>query len=89
MTKYEAGQSLDRRASICEWKLKFTFLTKEQMVKFIKLLLKDELYHNFSTYVEEGTSLGQPQYSLELECSWAGNLSRIAKLLEKVDYELD
>ena len=75
------------KASICQWELKFSFKLREQVVEFIKLLLEEDIHHTFTTYDEllETSTI----YVVEIECSWANNLTRIGTLLEKVDYSMD
>ena len=78
------------RASICHWNLQFKFHTKEQCQKFIDLLMKEEIEYHFEYWYEMGDSTTPPDHWVSIkDQAWAKNLSRVAKLLEKVDYEMD
>lgn len=78
------------RASICEWTLAFRFYTKEQCQRFIELLMAEEIDYQFEYYVETGDSSTPPNYRIQIsQMPWASNLKRVAKLLEKVDYEME
>lgn len=78
------------RASICHWNLQFRFHTKEQCQKFIDLLMKEEIDYHFEYWYEMGDSVTPPNYWVSIEDhSWAKNLTRVSKLLEKVDYDMD
>ena len=78
------------RASICEWNLSFRFHTKEQCQDFIQLLMDEEIDYHFEYHVEHGDSSTPPNYCVAIHnMSWARNLKRVAKLLEKVDYEME
>lgn len=75
------------RASICKWELRFSFLCKEQCQKFIKLLMKDSIDFIFS-YEKVMTDTGE-HYVIDVECHWAHNLTKVAKMIEKVDHRMD
>lgn len=75
------------RASICNWGLKVSFLTKEQCQKFIKKFMRLDIPVNFEYYTEEENPT---KHVVAIEgFSWAFNLKKVAKMLESVDYELD
>lgn len=75
------------RASIAHWDLEVRFLCKEQLEKFVKLLLKDELMFNVEIESKEGDSVTPTEYIVSIyDMSWANNLTRVGKMLEKVDY---
>lgn len=77
--------TINGRASICHWTLSVSFKTKEQTVKALKKILKEDIDFPVS-YRTEMTSDGY-QYFLDIDdMSWAANLSTVAKILEKVDY---
>ena len=75
------------RASICEWELSFRFLTKEQCNRFIIEYLKEEIPVNFAYEEIAGDGKTPTQFVVSIEASsWANNLSRVAEILESVDY---
>lgn len=80
--------TVGRRASICQWDLSFRFFTKDQCEKFIIEYMKEEIPINFS-YREEMSDGSQPNsHIIDIdEMCWANNLTRIAKILELVDYQ--
>lgn len=75
------------RASICQWELEFYFLDKDQVRKFIKLLMKEEVDYNFE--YEKTLDETRERHYVTVRGHWANNLVRVAKLAEKVDYTLD
>lgn len=74
----------DSRASVCQWKLRFMFLLKEQCEEFITAYLKQEIPLDFS-FKEEMTD-NSNIYVIQVEGSWANNLSEVGRLLEAVDH---
>jgi hypothetical protein len=82
--KYPSGQPCDNyRASICSWELEFSFLTREQCLKFINLWLTEFLPPTKITYQENSDDT----HSVLIENGgWAHNLTRLAELLELCDY---
>lgn len=71
-------------ADVCQWQLQFTFRDDRRCKKFIKQLLKLPfvLKTTYSSYFD-----GQhEQYQIEIEGSLAKNLTKVAKMMEKVDY---
>jgi len=71
-------------ADVCQWQLQFTFRDDRRCKKFIKQLLKLPfvLKTSYSSYFD-----GQhEQYQVEIEGSWAKNLTKVSKMIEKVDY---
>lgn len=79
------------RASICEWTLEFKFLTREQCLKFINLYLKDfDHAHNikYDYIIGDSVTIGEHWVTIE-DVSWANNLTRVGKLLEKCDYRME
>lgn len=84
----EYKPTVDGRASICEWDLKVTFKSKEQVKAIIKKIIEYEIDVNFS-YRSEMTAL-DVVHILEIEnFSWASNLVSIAKDIEKCDYYVE
>jgi len=73
------------RASICTWELEFYFRDKDQIRKFVKLLMKDEIDFDFE-YEKVLDDLSELHY-ITVKGSWANNLVRVAKLAAKVDYK--
>lgn len=73
------------RASICTWELEFYFRTKEQIHKFIDLLMKEEIDYNFEfeKVFDNTTHL----YYITVSGSWAHCLMRVAELIKEVDYQ--
>lgn len=73
------------RASICNWSLEFSFRTRQQVVKFIDLLLKDEIDFHFEyEYIMTDKDY---LYTVRIhDMSWADNLQRVAGYLKEVDY---
>lgn len=78
-------------ASICTWSLEFKFLTREQCQKFINLYLDEFEYANNIKYeMVAGDSFTKNEHWVTIEeSSWANNLSRVGKLLEKCDYQME
>jgi hypothetical protein len=78
------------RASICTWALTFQFLTKEQCSRFIAEYLKEEIPINFGYKQISGDSKTATVHVVEIQTSsWANNLTRVAEILESVDYYMD
>jgi len=75
---------INGRASICTWDLNFYFLDKTQVIKFIELLLADEIDFDF-TYEKDRVD-DQERHYVTVTSSWANNLVRVAKMAKKVDY---
>lgn len=77
-------------ASICNWNLSFRFYTREQAQKFINLYLNEfESADNISYTLIAGDSLTKDEHWVNIEhMSWANNLTRVGKLLEKCDYQM-
>lgn len=77
------------RASICTWDLEFKFLTREQCKKFINLYLDEfEWSDNIKYEMVVGDSMTKDEHWVTIEnSSWANNLTRVGKLLEKCDYQ--
>jgi hypothetical protein len=75
------------RASICTWELEFYFLSKEQIRKFINLLMNDEIDFDFEyeKILDETSTL----HYIRISGSWANNLARIAEMAAEVDYKYD
>lgn len=76
-------------ASVCTWSLEFKFLTREQCKKFINLFLDEFEFANNIKYDKiTGDSITKDEHWVTIEdFSWANNLTRVGKLLEKCDYE--
>jgi hypothetical protein len=89
MKKKELYQPVvGRRASICHWTLTFSFYTKEQCEKFITEYMKEEIPINFNYRTSINDSTNPMQHIIDIEdMSWANNLTTVAKILEKVDYQ--
>lgn len=73
-------------ASICNWSLRASFLTKEQAAKAVRKILKEEIDFNVSYEPEMGGTRTHHVVSVE-DMPWATNLSTVAKILESVDYD--
>lgn len=73
------------RASICTWELEFYFRDKDQIRRFIKLLMNDEVDFDFEyeKVLDETSEL----HYITVKGSWANNLVRVAKMAKKVDYK--
>ena len=75
-------------ASICDWHLQVTFGTREQAHGFIRDYLSeggDALSFNYDEdFVHDGT-----RYIIQIDASWAANLSHVAALLERWDHDMD
>ena len=76
---------VNNRASICAWELEFSFLEKEQVTRFIKKLMKDEINFNFEYYYDFNSE-GREAHFVNVKGSWANNLLRISEILTEVDY---
>ena len=75
---------VNNRASICQWELEFSFREKDQIRKFIKLLVDDDVDFDFECRKElDSTS---EVYYINITGSWANNLVRVAKMADTVDY---
>ena len=81
-------QTVNGRASICEWSLKATFKTKEQAVKAIKELLEQDIHFPLS-YEVDFVDSGHTHSIVIDDMPWAGNLKTVAKILQRVDYRMD
>lgn len=78
------------KASICHWNLQFRFYTKDQCKKFIKLLMKENVNYHYEYWYVMGDSSNPSEYWISIKDQpWANNLVRIAKILQKVDYEFE
>lgn len=89
MTKhFEKSQPVIRnRACVIHTDLEITFLSKEQLELFTAEFLKDNEYPNFEIETAPGDSLELTKYTVSIyDTPWANNLTKIAKLLEKYDY---
>lgn len=73
------------RASICDWELEFFFLTKEQIQKFINLLMAEELSYDFE--YEKVLDDKSTRYYITVRGNWANSLIRVAELVKEVDYQ--
>lgn len=82
----EISPSVNGRASICTWELEFHFLEKKQVKRFIKMLMNDAIDFDFEVY-KDTNSEDRMAHFVVVRCSWANNLKRVAKYLQKVDYE--
>lgn len=85
---FKAGQPVARgsRSSVVHWDLTIRFTVKEQLVKFTNLLVKEEINYNFEVeMINAGSSDEQWELTIYDMC-WANNLTRISKLLDRVDY---
>lgn len=83
------GPTVRGRASICQWTLEFRFYDKAQCSKFIELYMNLECTgsDNIKYEVFRGDSLTLDEHWVTIEDgTWANNLTRIAQMLEKVDY---
>jgi hypothetical protein len=83
--KYVVGN----KASVCTWELTFSFLCKKQVDKFIRLLLKDcvDMY-TITFEVWSDYKDNRDNHYVTVSSSWAHNITRVAKMLEKVDYKM-
>ena len=73
------------RASICTWELEFYYRDKDQIRKFIDLLLADEVDFDFE-YEKRLDDTHELHY-IVVTGSWANNLVRVAKMADTVDYK--
>ena len=73
------------RASICAWELEFCYRDKDQIRKFIDLLMSDEIDFNFE-YEKRIEHIHELHY-IVVTSSWANNLVRVAKMADAVDYK--
>lgn len=73
------------RASICDWELVFSFRDKAQINNFVQLLMQDEIDFAFE-YEKELDETSELHY-ITVRGHWSNNLTRIAKMLEEVDYK--
>lgn len=93
MTKKKAPYQPTVRgsASVCTWTLEFKFLTREQCQKFIGLYLDEfEYATNIKYEMTVGDSFTKNEHYITIEHgSWANNLTRVGKLLEKCDYQME
>ena len=73
------------RASICTWNLEFYFRDKDQIRRFVELLMNDEVDFDFEyeKVLDETSEL----HYITVKGSWANNLVRVAKMAKKVDYK--
>lgn len=76
------------RASVCRWNLRAEFLTKKQCEQFIIAYMKSEDIPLSFNYCQEMTETSEV-HVLEIEGTWATNLSRVSKLLEEVDHRVN
>ena len=75
-------------ASICHWCLAIRLKNKDQCAKFIQLLMDEPIDYDFK--FNHGYEDNEEIYEIHIKNGiWASNLSQIAKLLEKVDYEFE
>lgn len=74
------------RASICTWELEFYFRTEDQIRKFIKLLMEEEIIFEFQFENGWDSETDSHLYHIYIKGSWADNLVRVAQLAKEVDY---
>ena len=74
------------RASICTWELEFYFRTEDQIRKFIKLLMEEEIIFEFQFENGWDSETDSHLYHIYIKGSWANNLVRVAQLAKEVDY---
>ena len=73
------------RASICTWSLKFYFFEREQALKAVNKILKK--YSYIDIHIETQTVENRDATIVEIvNMSWANNLKYIARLIESCDY---
>jgi len=74
-------------ASICTWELEFYFRDKDQIRRFVKLLMKDEIDFDFEyeKVLDETSEL----HYITVKGSWANNLVRVAKIAAKIAAKVD
>ena len=78
--------------SVCNANLKFSFSSREQSSKFIRLFLKNFGYADNINYevINEFDDCGYPHEKHQIiinNIHWAENLVSIAKLIKKCDYK--
>jgi hypothetical protein len=83
--KHEYKPVSNGRASICTWELEFHFRKEEQVKKFVKLLMKDEIMFDFECWTDYTDTC--TLYYVNVSGSWANNLVTVAKIAKKVDYK--
>lgn len=74
------------RASICTWELEFYFRTEDQIRKFIKLLMEEEIIFEFQFENGWDSETDSHLYHIYIKGSWADNLVRVAQLAKEVNY---
>lgn len=74
--------------SICEWSLQAEFKTREQAHGFIRDYLASDSNLISFNYDEELVHKGT-KYIIHVSGTWAANLSCVAELLERWDYDID
>lgn len=77
------------RASICTWELEFYFRTEDQIRKFIKLLMEEDLLFDFECKNGWDSETDSHLYHIYINGSWADNLVRVAQLAKEVDYAFE
>jgi len=73
-------------SDVCDWSLEFSFRDNRRCKKFIKRLLRLPFTLTF-TYDEYCGDDGYTRYRVQVEGSWAKNLTLVSKMMEKVDYQ--
>lgn len=67
--------------------LELSFRSDEQLQLFVKALLAEEKHPHFTVETEVGDSLNDSIFKVTIhDISWAHNLTRIARILERIDY---
>jgi hypothetical protein len=75
----------DNSASVSTWSLRVDFKNKDQAVNLIHSILADDIDFNFEFMViVEGS---ETIYSLIVEGIWSNNLTRVAQMVEDVDFK--
>lgn len=90
-TKELYKPTVRNRASICNWTLEAKFLTREQCQRFINLYLTEfDEADNVSYRAVRGDSMLLDEHYVVIEnMSWAANLTKVGRLLEKCDYQME
>lgn len=82
--------TVNNRASIAQWSIEISFLTKWQISHVIQKMLEDDIPWHFEYWQQYDSEEKMEKFYLAIDgMSWATNLSRLAKWLEEIDYFLD
>lgn len=85
---FEPGQPTERcKAAVIHFDLDVVFTYREQMELFVKFLAEETYTPDFSVEYTMGDGASPDIWIVTVsDGAWAHNLKRIAKYLEKIDY---